>query len=94
MDQLVTLIEIGAWSALVTVPIIAFVKVVAGPDDLADGIALGYREAGWPHGVQEEEPVPWRLELLPRTRSVETSRGSRPRSESAQRCELAPSPGR
>jgi hypothetical protein len=25
----------------------------------------GYRDPPWPHGVQEEEPVPWRIEALP-----------------------------
>ena len=68
MDQIATLIEIGAWSAIVAAPIIALVRFLAGSSDITDAIELGYREAGWPRGVQEQELVPWRVEFLRRHR--------------------------
>jgi hypothetical protein len=93
--------EICAWSAAVAVPMIAIVRFLAGPSDVAGDIGLGYREPGWPRGVQEEEPVPWRLEFLRRPRpeeSIDPSRrrddASRRRDDAARRCELAPSAGR
>ena len=65
LDVLTGAAAIVALAAL----IFLLVKLVA-PDGVAiDDLFRRPTDMGWPHGVQEEEPTPWRLELLHRPQS-------------------------
>ena len=91
MDQLLIFAEIVAVNALVAVPIVAIVKLIGRGHDLETGYPLTYPEPGWPHGVQEEDSPPWRVELAhPRAR--ESVRSEWPIAARAlpQGCEVAP----
>jgi hypothetical protein len=59
------LVEIAFYVAVLTAPIVVFNRWLGGADgpSLADILALPVDPA-WPRGVQEEEPVRWRLEAL------------------------------
>jgi hypothetical protein len=60
-----TLIEILAYTALVVAPVVVLTRLVAGDDGPGLPAILGSPpEAPWPRGVQEEEPLPWRLDRL------------------------------
>lgn len=65
MTNLGTLLEIAVCVAVLAAPIVAFNRWLAGADGpgLADILAQPLDPA-WPRGVQEEEPVRWRVEAL------------------------------
>ncbi len=61
------LTTLGA-AAFVLTPVIALllrIFVVPGGTSFDDLIALRF-DLEWPQGVQEEDPIPWRTELLTR----------------------------
>jgi hypothetical protein len=91
MDQLLIFAEIIAVNALVALPIVALVMLIGRGLDLESGNPLRYAEPGWPHGVQEEDSPPWRVELAhPRAReSMQPARPIAARSL-PQGCEVAP----
>jgi hypothetical protein len=43
----------------------------------SDGLFRSPTDLGWPKGVQEEDPVPWRVELLSRRWGVSAGQGAR-----------------
>lgn len=61
---------IAAFPAVMVVMSRAIAPDGAGACDLFKAPA----ELGWPHGVQEEEPVRWRVELLERAGAKRASR--------------------
>ena len=65
MNDFRPLLEIVAYTTLIVVPTLIVVRFLAGGDGvaLADLFAAS-RELPWPRGVQEEEPVSWRVEHL------------------------------
>jgi len=62
-----SLFEIAAYTALVVAPAVLLNRLLAGGEGptLADVFAIPVDPAR-PRGVQEEEPLRWRLELLDR----------------------------
>jgi hypothetical protein len=65
VTDLATLIEILACTALVVAPVVVLTRLVAGDDGPGlPAIPGSPLEAPWPRGVQEEEPLPWRLDRL------------------------------
>ena len=43
----------------------------------SDSLFRSPTDLGWPKGVQEEDPVPWRVELLSRRRGMSAGQGAR-----------------
>lgn len=73
MNDLASLAQAVATIVLVVAPIIALARLI-GADDvgvtLSDVFAVSVNPP-WPHRLQEEEPVRWRVELLrPRHRTA------------------------
>jgi hypothetical protein len=67
VNDLATLIEIVAYTALVVAPAVVLIRLLAGTDGPSLPVILGMPlDPPWPRGVQEEEPLPWRLEHLSR----------------------------
>lgn len=56
MDIVASLVVVLVGVAMVVW--IASPTTARGMDTFGDGF-VPYRSAGWPHGVQEEDPVPW-----------------------------------
>lgn len=65
MNSLLLLVEIVAFVALVAAPPILISRFLAGGErsDLSRLFAIP-ADLPWPRGVQEEEPVRWRTELI------------------------------
>ena len=60
MINVATLLEMALVSAVTLTPIVVAARLLAGwTDDL--GSILQLPAMGWPKGVQEEEPKPWRF---------------------------------
>ena len=67
MTDLATMIEIVAYTALVTAPVVLLARLLAGNDGPTLSEILGAQlDPPWPRGVQEEEPIAWRPERLSR----------------------------
>ena len=65
VTDLATLIEILAWTALTVTPVVVLARLLAGNDGPSLPAILGSPlDPPWPRGVQEEEPLPWRLDRL------------------------------
>jgi hypothetical protein len=61
MDDLTTLAQIVAVLTLTIAPVILINRFLAGHDpDPIDGMTVP-PQMPWPHGVQEEDPRPWRF---------------------------------
>ena len=62
-----TLMQIAGSIALVVAPAVLLTRFLAGSEgpSLSDMLAIPV-DPPWPRGVQEEEPVPWRVERLSR----------------------------
>jgi hypothetical protein len=93
VDQLTTLIQIAAASALVAAPMVALVKLIESGINLEDGLPIRYAEPGWPAGVQEDDVPRFRVERArPRPASAATVEPPRPATatRAPQGCELAP----
>jgi len=56
MPELLALVQIATVIAVMVVPIVAAVRIVAG-----DALGPTAAEPLWPHGVQEEDPRRWAL---------------------------------
>jgi hypothetical protein len=69
-----SLLEIAAYTTLVVAPAILLNRLVDGGDGptLPDILRIP-SDSPWPRGVQEEEPLPWRLELLDRRPAPDAS---------------------
>ena len=67
MTEFASLLEITAYIALIAGPAIALNRLLAGAEGptIADVFAIPV-DAPWPHGVQEEETLRWRLDRLER----------------------------
>ena len=65
MTDFIDLARLAGAVALLTLPPIALARWLSGGDGsgLADLFAIPV-DPPWPRGVQEEEPVQWRVELL------------------------------
>jgi hypothetical protein len=62
--DIASLLDIAALAALVAAPLVLVRFLARGePVDLSRLFAIP-SELPWPRGVQEEEPRPWRLDLL------------------------------
>ena len=85
MTDLITLLEIAGTVLLVTVPIIVISWALAGSEgpSLADILAIP-ADAPLPRGVQEGEPVRYRVERLSRPRTTAAA-SERDRDRSARR---------
>ena len=62
-----------AWLALLVMLAIAARFIGPRPGDasvVSDSLFRSPTDLGWPRGVQEEDPLPWRLELLSLGRGV------------------------
>lgn len=66
MIDIASLLDIAIFAVLVAAPLV-LVRVLARgePVDLSRLFAIP-AELPWPRGVQEEEPRPWRMDLLER----------------------------
>jgi len=54
-----------------------FVGPHAGDSDVVSYSLFGSpTDLGWPKGVQEEDPLPWRVELLSRRRTLTADQGA------------------
>jgi hypothetical protein len=64
------LLEIAASTAMIVAPVIVLNRLLAGADGptLADVFAIPV-DPPWPRGVQEEEPLRWRLDRLERRKT-------------------------
>jgi hypothetical protein len=60
MSNLGTFVEMALVFAATVTPIVVTLRVLAGWADDVDGVVRS-TPMGWPRGVQEEEPQPWRL---------------------------------
>jgi hypothetical protein len=60
MPNLSPFLEMALVLAATVTPIVVCVRVLAGWTDDVDSI-IRATPLGWPRGVQEEEPQPWRL---------------------------------
>ena len=81
MINVASLFEITASMAMVVAPAVLLNRLLAGADGptLADLFAIPV-DPPWPRGVQEEEPVRWRPELLERQSAAgPLAEGCRPR---------------
>jgi hypothetical protein len=69
--DIASLLDIAVFASLVAAPLV-LVRFLTReePVDLSRLFAIP-SELPWPHGVQEEEPQPWRLGLLERRRSAD-----------------------
>ena len=67
MTEFASLLEIAASRAMIIAPAIVLNRLFAGAEGptLADLCAIPV-DPPWPHGVQEEEPLRWRLDRLER----------------------------
>jgi hypothetical protein len=69
MPSLGHVLEIALFVSVVAIPGIGIAWAIAGRDGFT--LAELFRipsDAPWPRGVQEEQPVQWRLEQLDRSR--------------------------
>jgi hypothetical protein len=67
VTEFASLFEIAASAAVIVVPVIALNRLLADPD--GPGLSVLFRipvDPPMPRGVQEEEPLRWRLERLDR----------------------------
>lgn len=63
MNELSSLIPAVLILAATALPMIAFVRLVAGPDgERATDLFSARHELPWPSGVQEEDVEPWKFE--------------------------------
>jgi hypothetical protein len=62
-----SLLEITAYTTLIVAPAVLLNRLLAGAEGptLIDTFRIP-SDSPWPRGVQEEEPLAWRLELLDR----------------------------
>ena len=67
MNDLTFLVQFGTAAALLVAPAVLINRLLAGSEGGAftDLFAIPL-DPPWPRGVQEEEPAPWRVELLHR----------------------------
>lgn len=67
MTDYATLLQMAATIVLVVAPAVLLNRLLAGDEGstLTDILAIPI-DPPWPRGVQEEEPVPWRVERLAR----------------------------
>ena len=81
MDVLPTLAQIVAVFGVTILPFVLIVWFLAGrdPDPVSDVIVSP--RTPWPHGVQEEEPRPWRFKQVP----ARSQGASPPMTRSARR---------
>ena len=71
MTDFATLIEVSAAAALVVAFIAMFTWLLSGTHGPSLPVVLvAPLDPPWPRGVQEEEPLPWRLDRLPRRSTV------------------------
>ena len=61
MNVPIELFQIAFVLAVVVVPTLVMTRLVAGHEDYGFGIFAADHTLRWPHGVQEEEPQPWRF---------------------------------
>ncbi|MGE5156305.1 MAG: hypothetical protein ACM3JP_02285 [Betaproteobacteria bacterium] len=62
MADLPVFVDMALVLAVFALPFIALVRVLAGSDDHGfDALFSLTPPLGWPHGVQEEDPLPWRF---------------------------------
>jgi hypothetical protein len=65
MTELITLAWILLTAVAFATPIILLIKLLAGPEGIAmHDLVAGPEPARWPRGVQETEPIHFRLAAL------------------------------
>ncbi|HEX5148856.1 MAG TPA: hypothetical protein VFW02_07230 [Candidatus Limnocylindrales bacterium] len=69
MDLLEALTGVAFVGALLL--LILLVTIIGPRSGDADSLFRSPTDLGWPRGVQEEEPLRWRVELLGRSRPTE-----------------------
>jgi hypothetical protein len=63
MTDLSLFVDMALVLAVMALPFIALVRALAGREDLElDVLFSSTPPLGWPLGVQEEDPLPWRFE--------------------------------
>lgn len=85
MNDFASLVQIAAGIVLATGPFVLLARLIGGDDagvTLSDVFSVSVNPP-WPHRVQEEEPVRWRVERL-RPRSAEPVDSARRTPRSAE----------
>ncbi len=92
MTDLASLFEIAATTAMIVVPAIVLNRLLAGTEGptLTDLFAVPV-DPPWPLGVQEEEPVRWRLDRLEHRTAAGDAAAADCRSKRLERPSMTPS---
>jgi hypothetical protein len=65
VNEVASLFEIAAYGAILVGPPVMLGRLLSGGEGITLGDLFAIQEdPPWPRGVQEEEPVRWRVELL------------------------------